>query len=386
MLFGAKKNRFDTLFDTGPIMLEVRSDNPDQVDCLNDYFGPYLKGGSSETKSKVARLHVSSSPAGYLRTVQLCSKAARVGTIEHHPDTRYEVFRLNRDSTAFLARTGYPHVIVRNSVNNFEVLHSSLKDPEGPKPALRLARELVVAEVEGETGATVHASSASIGGEGFLFVGDSGAGKTTCALATAFEREGAFVSGDRTIVKFDGTSTSLFGWPMAVNVGRSALMAILKPSAKDLPSKFRNSYFDEYHSSSSMQFSNEVGAKLALSPKEFESIGVKFCFDAPLSGVVFPKISPSEVPKILINRLSPIEAAKRFKAQLKIGVNSGHGYGLVRRQYCARSHEADTGRRVDKLLTSIPCMSLHLTHGALNRVFSGELKLTGALRRGMKDA
>jgi hypothetical protein len=88
--------------------------------------------------------------------------------------------------------------------NPYLILH----DDEGwhvvapPTPAAArnptlVARELLRWHLQVAGGLVVHASAASYGGQGMLFSGDAGTGKTTLALAAA-QRAGRFVSGDRT--------------------------------------------------------------------------------------------------------------------------------------------------------------------------------------------
>lgn len=367
-------------------LIRVETNSRDQILCIDDYFKPFVSKGARKSeplRSTTVQIVADTGLYGW------CMRHYRTGErdriVSHHPDTSYNVYRRDRE-TAFLALTGYLHLIIHFDVDHYIVLHPQDTDPERSKPGLRLIRELVVSDIEAEGGVTVHASAAALGARGLLFVGAKGAGKTTCAIAIAFEDRGRMLSGDRTVVAHQGTRCLAYAWPMAINVGWGALTKINHVSLGDLSTSARNSYFDTYGIGADVTFDPE-NRKLALTPLEFaQKLKVQFNLKSKLEAVCFPVIDNSVANDAELFQLERNAALSRLKAETRVGEQAGHGYGLVARTNAFSGGQGFIDPLLEAVVDAVPSFELRVSLRGLTRFLSREARLSEVIFEGACSA
>ena len=186
-------------------------------------------------------------------------------------------------------------VIVSNDLDG----HTVIGADSGSVAAgcVRLARELLRMELARRGSLTVHASMAARRGRGgLLFIGGTGAGKTTLALTVA-RAGGYLVSIDQTEVLHVGASTHGVGfpWPARLGVGMLAGMG-LDRAVETMPLlRPQKPIHDGRITTESRNFRSLN--KIELSMLELDTVlGVLTLDRAPIHGVVLIETAPAGTP------------------------------------------------------------------------------------------
>ena len=361
---------------------QIGASSADQVRCIQDYFSPYAADDKKTTSPfPYKSILVVSDLDAYLHAKNIVSHFEISGIVKHHPDTEYFCYEVV-ECKIYSTRSGYDHMIFDHLDGRYTIFLSSQDDPESPKPALRLLRELVVSRLEAANGITVHGSAATCGKRGFIFVGSSGSGKTTCAAALAMRNEGRFLSGDRSVISLGNGSPRLYGWPMAINIGHGALSILLRSANIDLPSDFRNSYFETCLRNEDGKFDLGDKNKFAFTPVEFKNLlNINFCSMCELDAIFFPNLVPSDQPFAHMTRLSPTDIVSRVMKEARIGPKSGHGYGLVSRDYDVCRHAENFTAALLNVFSSIPGYDLRISFKQMEFFLCGDLDFADFLNR-----
>jgi hypothetical protein len=85
------------------------------------------------------------------------------------------------------------------------------------KDCRRVLKQAVIASAEGRQMSVFHASGVAFGDAGLMFVGDRGAGKSTCLLAS-LGAGARLASNDRVILSSQDGQATMHGWPDPVRV------------------------------------------------------------------------------------------------------------------------------------------------------------------------
>lgn len=199
--------------------------------------------------------------------------------------TRFEV----GDETVFVlteADSPAPAVLVRSGTTRTLI---RTPGPAGARWLTRLVREIATRHA-GATGALIlHASAFTFEDRAFLVIGDSGAGKSTTAIALARLLDPAqWIGNDRIhVTDRDGALlVTACPLPLAVNKGSLDVMGI-----RDFPSWSLHaghppagSDWDQLHGEDKMKLSNGEVERF---------LGVSVAAHGKLYGVVFPRIDPA---------------------------------------------------------------------------------------------
>ncbi|NTA59889.1 hypothetical protein G6L32_14740 [Agrobacterium tumefaciens] len=351
--------RFDLLHSS--VLLE--SDDPKQIEVVCDYLLPYLV--SSGTPAPAVSLKAVHDVDVVSALNDVFAQMQPVGQLSHHPDTNYECRQMGRDRI-YLSRKGFPHLIVVRGESNFCVVTSGGLDPESYKPALRLVRELFVRNAEFKGGLSLHASAASIDGAGYVFVGNSGAGKTSLAMAVARSTGGSLLSSDRAMLLRNASGYDIIPWPMVVNIGLGACRAaIANPGYwEERLTTSSNAYFHSYNAPGEigpLRFSD--GDKYALTPMEArEFFSIDISARAALKAVVFPELLETQEQYASIRELSENETCAEIEEQLRTTHDRTYPFGIVA---CTWRDTPEIKKHWDDLITNViqdvRCLKLQIS-------------------------
>lgn len=180
------------------------------------------------------------------------------------------------------------HVILRAG-NDLLVLHEAVGE-EAFRIPVRIIRELLLRELQGEGGLFMHAAAVvSAKGRAALILGEQGAGKSTLMWALAGKGSLYYIANDRCIIRRRGSALEVIGWPLSIRLGRGLVEspAALFPSVN--LRRGENSKVD------SIRFTPRVWAertKVELTPREFESVtGKNIAAAGELSALLMPRLA-----------------------------------------------------------------------------------------------
>ncbi|WP_404868493.1 hypothetical protein ACI1MP_10520 [Kitasatospora griseola] len=176
-----------------------------------------------------------------------------------------------------------PQVIVRHP-DGYTVI--TCDDTDATMNAARHLREIGYRRAEDDGWVCLHASAATLDGRGILIVGNSGAGKSSLALALAAARGGAFLSNDRTMITTEpDAAPRAVAMPGPIRLNGGTLQALGFAGARqwDLirPKPATDTDWQTFHGAS----------KLHILPAEWnERTGTPLTPDATVDLIVFPQI------------------------------------------------------------------------------------------------
>jgi hypothetical protein len=185
-------------------------------------------------------------------------------------------------------------------------------EPDAYMNAARHLREIGYRLAEDHGWVCVHASAATIGEHGVLIVGDSGAGKSSLALALATSPAGAFLSNDRTMIDIapDGAARAVtMPGPIRVNGGTLRALGIEGARGWNLarPKPAPGTDWLTFHGAS----------KLHILPGEWhERTGTPLAVQARIDLVVFPRIT-QDTDQLSLRGTSLRDARRLLAAQVK---------------------------------------------------------------------
>ena len=159
-------------------------------------------------------------------------------------------------------------------------------DTDATMNAARHLREIGYRRAEDDGWVCLHASAATLDGRGVLIVGDSGAGKSSLALALATAENGAFLSNDRTMITTaSGAAPRAVAMPGPIRLNGGTLQALGFGNARqwDLtrPKPAADTDWQTFHGAS----------KLHILPAEWhERTSTPLAPTTTVDLVVFPRI------------------------------------------------------------------------------------------------
>ncbi|MEU9074370.1 hypothetical protein AB0D22_06780 [Kitasatospora sp. NPDC048538] len=176
-----------------------------------------------------------------------------------------------------------PQVVVRHP-DGFTVITGD--DTDATMNAARHLREIGYRRAEDDGWVCLHASAATLDGRGILIVGDSGAGKSSLALALAAAQGGAFLSNDRTMITTESDANPravAMPGPIRLNGGTLQALGFAGARQWDLtrPKPATGTDWQNFHGTS----------KLHILPAEWhERTDAPLTPDATVDLIVFPRI------------------------------------------------------------------------------------------------
>jgi hypothetical protein len=179
-----------------------------------------------------------------------------------------------------------PQIIARHSTD-YIVITSDESD--AMMNVARHVREIGYRRAQNRGWTCLHASAAAINGRGVLIVGDSGAGKSSLALAIATSSKGAFLSNDRTMIAATSANTlKAIAMPGPIRLNGGTLDALGLNHAREWvlarPKPDRGSDWKEFHGAK----------KLQILPAEwYKQTGTPLSSEMPVDLVIFPEVMPN---------------------------------------------------------------------------------------------
>ncbi|WP_155122463.1 hypothetical protein [Burkholderia ubonensis] len=309
--------------DASGVSVAVKCERPEFIDALREYFFVPCLPHCTDFPFVGAELIYCHGDDLFFKVLDIASRFRVVERIEFHPDNFYEVICRDEFGEVLESRGGIRHLIIRSSSRRqYCIITPGFKEGilEFHKPGIRLIREIAFRAYQSVRYFPLHASVAGTGSRGFLFVGDSGAGKTTlAAVVSAMANEGVFVSSDIALIRHDGKGVDAIGWPGGgISVGTGTLDCLRATVSVPQPEKV---------------FLHEEGyvkkGKRLVTPTEFsEMLGVRVGVRQSVDAIVFPKITPEE-ESFQIERLSSERAFELASSQLRDSISDTYRYGLV---------------------------------------------------------
>ncbi|MBD0688410.1 hypothetical protein [Streptomyces sp. CBMA123] len=176
-----------------------------------------------------------------------------------------------------------PQIVVRHP-DGYTVI--TCDDTDATMNAARHLREIGYRRAEDDGWVCLHASAATLDGRGILIVGDSGAGKSSLALALSAAQGGAFLSNDRTMVTTEADAAPrAVAMPGPIRLNGGTLQALGFENARQWnltrPKPATDTDWQTFHGAS----------KLHILPVEWhERTGTPLTPDATVDLIVFPQI------------------------------------------------------------------------------------------------
>ncbi|PYE86680.1 hypothetical protein [Phyllobacterium leguminum] len=345
----------------------LESNKSEQINIASEYFLPYRYSIIEKVTPTIQAIHRADIADGLYNAI---NKLPLGTQITHHPDTSYDL-RCVDSFKIFSSKKGSPHCIVVSD-GKFVVVTDGTDAPESYKPSLRLVREMFVRNLELQGGFSLHASAAAIDGRGYLFVGDSGAGKTSIATAVARCLGGRFLSSDRAILKPTNGTYEIIPWPMVINIGLGACRAINSSDGfweQHLP-ETANAYFQHYGKTFSEQLSFLDSDKYALTPGEAQNLlSVKISAKEELFAVIFPELAEGPDSFCEFTEEPFTATMSAFQRQLRCPEDRTYPFGIVE---CAWRDPEKLQVHCDEVLTrvakTVRCLRLRISKPALTKI------------------
>ncbi|SCL44726.1 hypothetical protein GA0070604_0565 [Micromonospora eburnea] len=198
-----------------------------------------------------------------------------------------------------------PQVVARHA-DGYTVI--TVDDTDAAMNAARHLREIGYRRAENDGWVCLHASAATIDGRGILFVGNSGAGKSSLALAVAAADDGAFLSNDRTMIAISPDAAPravAMPGPIRLNGGTLSALGLSHASRWNLarPKPASGSDWQSFQGSN----------KLHILPEEWrERTGTPLLSSAAVELIVFPQVIHGNHK--IDSCLTPLGRARRLLA------------------------------------------------------------------------
>lgn len=314
------KSRVET--HVSGVNIVVEFEKPEFATTLEEYFLTSSAPKFNEFPYSGVKVIYCHDNSLFFRALTISSRFRVIERVEFHPDNFYEIIYTDESGDILESRGGIRHLILRSHSRktycvivpdyNHEVL-------EFQKPGIRLIREIVFRAHQRAGYFPLHASAASNGVQGYLFVGDSGAGKTTLATTVStIARSGVFISSDLTLINHVGTSVKAIGWPGGgISMGTGTLESLhsISPTLLSSPKFLHGEGYVKQ-------------GKILLTPAEFsKTFKVRVDTQLDIDAVFFPKIDIRD-HAFNVEELSFDEAFDLATDQLRNSLSDTHRYGL----------------------------------------------------------
>lgn len=219
--------------------------------------------------------------------------------IKPHPRTSYRILNIQQGASPLILSFSLDGKLIYLLQNRKVIIVTHANGLDLSRALLYLMRDIVLHEKDVSQGMIFHASCTAIGDDGIIFLGNKGAGKTTCAILSLLEDQAKYISNDRTVITIQSDKAICSCFPIAAKLNADTI-ALLKAAERiRVPSAFSNTENDN---------------KIAFPP---EALAKQHSFQlgacAKLKYIVFPryqsKIKPvlSKLPcnkELIIQRLN----------------------------------------------------------------------------------
>ncbi|MBS7422891.1 hypothetical protein [Pseudomonas syringae] len=193
--------------DLGVVAVEIVASPPHIVEHIASYFcyESDFKDCSSHYRLEVKNL-------SEVDFATLLSQFCKVGTITQKAGYTYTLYTGPEGRLLVSSYVGCQHFIVKRQ--RTVTCYINEDDDESLMVPIRVLREIMLQEHENQGAVLVHASAVVVDGKAVMFVGDSGAGKSTVAFSAC--TQGAhYLSNDKCILD---QQLNAYSFPMAVRL------------------------------------------------------------------------------------------------------------------------------------------------------------------------
>lgn len=368
---------FTAGYDLPLTSIQLSSNLARQIEVVESYLAPY-RGSSPPAPGSSFSVRTLHGDALALSILALVPQLPPGRVVAHHPDTAYVVRYEDGEYRLLEAIRGVPHALLARSDRAYAILTDGREGIEVLKPALRILRELFVRTAENRDGIVLHASAAAVNGHGFVFVGPSGAGKTTLAIAMARQVGGVFLSSDRVIVRRTGASHRALTWLAGINVGIGTCRATGRSIDywRSAVPRTLNTYF-----TLARDRGFEDDDKYCLTPSELAELFQLSCgAEAPLCRIVFPQLLDEDAVPVRVERLPPASVTAGLMEQLRTGCDEVYFPGVVA---IGEEMPDSTGERaraaIADLTKSVPGVALSVSKSHMARLLTRDVSLGDCL-------
>jgi energy-coupling factor transporter ATP-binding protein EcfA2 len=215
------------------------------------------------------------------------SRAATAGVFEI---TRGD-FRPRHDSpaaTLFVLEDGDDVAALVSTADTRTLLRT--ETPSGARWLARIVRDMATRFASADGALILHSSAFTVSGRTYLVIGDSGAGKSTTAIALArLLPDATWLGNDRIHVDTLGADLRVTACPLPLAVNRSSLdvMGVTDFGSWDLHAGHPDpdSDWDQFMGEDKMKLSHGEVERL---------LGVRVAANGVLHGVIFPRVVPGQ--------------------------------------------------------------------------------------------
>lgn len=214
---------------------------------------------------------------------EIMKKSTQIGYVKQKEDYPYVVYNYYNNRLLIPLYNCVKHVIIK--CEQEITCYINMMDNESLMVPIRIIREIMLQEYENHGAVLVHSSVVDIGAEATLFIGDSGAGKSTIAFYSC--KHGAnYLANDKCILD---QNLNVYSFPMAIRLSISTVEGVMgtfdgvTPRFDSPHDIFFNPQYKKWGSKQKVILSVKEYCRLTNSNQVLKS---------NLKMLVFPKITP----------------------------------------------------------------------------------------------
>ncbi|WP_282875935.1 hypothetical protein [Pseudomonas peli] len=264
--------------DLGVVAVEVVTARPHVLEHIASYFcyEPDFKDCAYHYRLEVKNL-------AEVDVSALLGQFCKVGTVTQKAGYPYTLYSGPGGRLLVSTYVGCQHVIVKHKQT--VTCYINEDDDESLMVPIRVIREIMLQEHENQGSVLVHAAVVAVDGKAAMFVGDSGAGKSTVAFYAC--RQGAhYLSNDKCILD---QQLNAYSFPMAVRLAVPTIKCVVG-TLSDVVPRF-DSPADIFLNPQYRQWGNKH--KVVLTVREYCRLAeAGQVFESTIDTLVLPSITP----------------------------------------------------------------------------------------------
>jgi hypothetical protein len=322
--------------DLGMVAVEVAAARQHVVEHIASYF-------CYEASFKHCMYHYRLEVKGLTEdTVEaLLGQFCKVGVVTQKAGYSYTLYSGPEGRLLVSAYAGCQHVIVKRQQT--VTCYINEDDDESLMVPIRVIREIMLQEHENHGAVLVHAAVVAMGGKAVMFVGDSGAGKSTVAFYAC--KQGAhYLSNDKCILD---QQLNAYSFPMAIRLAVPTVERVVGTLSGVVP-RF-DSPTDIFLNQRYRQWGNKH--KVVLTVREYCRLASA---SQVLESTIDTLVLPSIIPGCAVFEESPLDSSAWLVLCRNISVSHERSeqddwLGLVR--LSEKDKQLNKSRVIDKLLS-----------------------------------
>lgn len=303
--------------DLGVVAVEVVATRPHIMEHIASYFCY-----ESDFKGCAYRYQLEIRNLAEVDFDALLGQFCKVGTVRQKAGYTYTLYIGPEGRLLVSTYIGCQHLIVKHQQT--VTCYINEDDDESLMVPIRVLREIMLQEHENHGAVLVHAAVVAVNGKAIIFVGDSGAGKSTIAFSAC--RQGAhYLSNDKCILD---QQLSAYSFPMAVRLAVPTVECVVGTLSGIVP-RF-DSPADIFLNQQYRQWGNKH--KVVLTVREYCRLARA---GQVLKSTINTLVLPSITPGYAVFEERPLDGTARSVLHRNISVSHDRGdeddwLGLVR--------------------------------------------------------